>query len=47
MHARFQEWEREGFFEELRRAELVEYEELEGIEWEWQSMDRVMSTRPL
>jgi putative transposase len=27
-HARFQEWEREGFFEEIWRAGLVEYEEM-------------------
>jgi hypothetical protein len=46
VHARFQEWEREGFFEELWRAGLVEYEELEGIEWEWQSMDGVMTKAP-
>jgi len=46
VHARFQEWEREEFFEELWRAGLVEYEELEGIEWEWQSVDGVMTKAP-
>jgi putative transposase len=47
VHERFQEWEREGFFEEVWRAGLVEYEELEGIEWEWQSVDGVMTKAPL
>lgn len=47
VHERFQEWEREGFFERLWEAELSEYEELEGIEWEWQSVDGVMTKAPL
>ena len=47
VHDRYQEWERLGFFEELWRAGLLEYEELEGIEWEWQAIDGVMSKAPL
>jgi putative transposase len=47
VHDRYQEWERAGFFEELWRAGLLEYEELEGIEWEWQAMDGVMTKAPL
>jgi len=47
VHERFQEWERAGFFEELWRAGLVEYEEMEGIEWEWQAVDGVMTKAPL
>lgn len=47
VHERFQEWEREGFFEEVWRAGLLEYEEMEGIEWEWQSVDGVMTKAPL
>ncbi len=47
VHARFQEWEREGFFEKLWRAGLLEYEEIEGIEWEWQAVDGVMTKAPL
>lgn len=47
VHERFQEWERAGFFEEVWRAGLVEYEEMEGIEWEWQALDGVMTKRPL
>lgn len=47
VHDRYQEWERLGFFEELWRAGLLEYEELEGIEWEWQALDGAMSKAPL
>jgi putative transposase len=47
VHDRYQEWERAGFFEELWRVGLAEYEELEGIEWEWQAIDGVMSKAPL
>jgi putative transposase len=47
VHERYQEWERLGFFEELWRAGLVEYDELEGIEWEWQALDGAMTKAPL
>lgn len=47
VHERFQEWERAGFFERLWEAELARYDELEGIEWEWQSVDGVMTKAPL
>jgi putative transposase len=47
VHDRFQEWEHAGFFEELWRAELAEYDEMEGIEWEWQAIDGVMTKAPL
>ena len=47
VHDRYQEWERLGFFEELWRAGLLEYDELEGIEWEWQAIDGVMTKSPL
>jgi putative transposase len=47
VHDRYQEWERLGFFEELWRAGLLEYDELEGIEWEWQAMDGAMTKAPL
>ena len=46
-HDRFQEWERAGFFEELLGAGLAEYAEMEGIEWEWQAIDAVMTKAPL
>jgi putative transposase len=47
VHDRYQEWERLGFFEELWRAGLLEYDELEGIEWEWQAIDGAMTKAPL
>jgi putative transposase len=47
VHDRYQEWERLGFFEQLWRAGLLEYDELEGIEWEWQSIDGAMTKAPL
>ena len=47
VHDRFREWEKAGFFEELWRAGLTEYDELKGIEWEWQAADGVMTKAPL
>ena len=47
VHDRYQEWERAGLFEELWRAGLAEYDEMEGIEWEWQAIDGVMTKAPL
>src|SRR5215470_211654 len=46
VHDRFQEWERAGFFQALWQAELSEYDELVGIQWEWQAMDGVMTKAP-
>ncbi len=47
VHERFQEWERAGFFERLWHVGLAEYEEMEGVEWEWQALDGVMTKAPL
>jgi putative transposase len=47
VHERFQQWEREGFFERLWEEELAHYDELEGIEWEWHSADGVVTKAPL
>ena len=46
VHDRFQEWEREGFFLALWQAGLTKYDELRGIEWEWQAGDGVMTKAP-
>jgi transposase len=35
IHRYFLEWEEAGFFEALWRAGLAEYDELEGITWQW------------
>jgi putative transposase len=43
---RLQEWEAKGLFKALWQAGLQEYDELEGIEWEWQSVDGAMTKAP-
>jgi putative transposase len=47
VHDRFQEWEQKGFFLKLWQAGLQEYDELEGIQWEWQAVDGAMTKAPL
>ncbi|MCI9215350.1 MAG: transposase [Oscillospiraceae bacterium] len=37
VHRRFQEWSAAGFFEKIWSKGLEQYDELEGIGWEWQS----------
>ena len=46
-HDRFQEWVRAGFFFELWKAGLLEYDCLKEIQWDWQSMDGCMTKAPL
>ena len=43
----FREWRAAGVFRALWRAGLVEYDLEEGIDWEWQAMDGVMTKAPL
>lgn len=47
VHAYFQEWVQRGVFQELWELVLTEYDELKGIDWEWQSMDGAMTKSPL
>lgn len=47
VHAYFTEWTQAGFFQEIWRLGLETYDELEGIGWEWQSMDGCMIKAPL
>jgi transposase len=47
VHARFQEWQKAGFFFALWKAGLVEYDGMEGIAWEWQSIDGALGKAPL
>jgi transposase len=47
IHAYFQEWVDFGAFQELWELALTEYDELKGIDWEWQSMDGAMTKSPL
>jgi transposase len=47
VHAYFQRWQGEGFFLKIWRAGLAEYDEMEGIAWNWQSIDGAMGKAPL
>jgi transposase len=46
-HARFQEWQRAGVFLQFWKEGLLEYDDLHGIDWKWQSMDGAMTKAPL
>lgn len=46
VYDRFRAWERDGFFERLWAAGLAEFDELVGIDWEWQSLEGVMTKAP-
>lgn len=46
IHRYFCEWEADGFFVRLWKAGLAEYDEMEGIAWEWQSADGAMNKSP-
>lgn len=47
IHKYFQEWVLAGFFLDLWEAGLAEYDEMEGIKWEWQSGDGAMNKSPM
>jgi len=47
IHTYFQEWHRAGFFTELWRRGLSEYDGMEGIAREWLSADRTPGKAPL
>jgi transposase len=47
IHRYFREWELRGFFRELWKRGLAEYDEMEGIAWQWQSIDGCMYKAPL
>ena len=46
-HRRFQEWVKAGVFEAFWRQELLAYDGLRGIDWEWLSCDGAMGKAPL
>ena len=48
-HLRFQEWVAAGVFLELWRTGLERYDELQGLDWDWDwlSMDGAMTKSPL
>ena len=47
IHDYFQEWVEQGVFHNLWQVALEEYDELKGIDWEWQSLDGAMTKAPL
>jgi transposase len=47
IHDYFQQWTDSGLFEKLWRVALAEYDELVGIDWQWQSLDGAMTKSPL
>lgn len=47
VHRYFQEWTAAGVFRKLWKASLLEYDELKGIQWNWQSVDGAMTKSPL
>lgn len=47
IHTHFQRWRQDGFFVRLWQAGLAEYDDMEGIAWEWQSVDGTMGKAPL
>lgn len=46
-HRWFQAWTKAGVFKKFWRLSLKEYDQLEGIDWAWQSMDGAMTKAPL
>ena len=47
IHGYFIRWMKAGFFLSLWRAGLAEYDEMEGISWQWQSIDGAMIKAPM
>ena len=47
VYNRFRLWETQGLFMRLWQNGLQEYDELVGLDWEWQSLDGVMTKAPL
>ena len=46
-HLRFQEWVAAGVFLELWRVGVERYDELQGLDWSWLSLDGAMTKAPL
>ena len=47
LHRYFQYWTRRRVFKKMWQAGLMEYDETQGIEWEWQAADGAMTKAPL
>jgi putative transposase len=46
VHDRFQAWSGAGFFRRLWEAGVLAYDDLVGIDWEWQAADGAMTKAP-
>jgi putative transposase len=46
-HDRFQEWAAADVFLKLWQAGVAQFDELQGIDWHWLSMDGAMTKAPL
>jgi len=46
-HDRFQEWIKAGVFLKLWQAGIERFDELQGIDWSWLSMDGALNKAPL
>jgi putative transposase len=47
LHRYFQRWTRARVFKRMWRAGLEEYDEIKGLEWQWQAVDGAMTKAPL
>ena len=47
LHRWFQRFVKQGVFRRLWQAGLMEYDDLKGIQWDWQSIDGAMTKAPL
>ncbi len=45
-HKRFSEWVRAGVFARLWEVLLERYDDLKGINWDWQSLDAALGKAP-
>lgn len=46
IHEHFQKWVSAGVFDQIFQMDLEEYEEVKGIDWDWQSMDGCLLQAP-
>src|SRR5438034_7060752 len=46
VYDRFRLWEQQGVFEQFWQAGLQEFDEVEGLEWQWQSLDGTQIKAP-
>jgi len=47
IHRYFQQWTMAKVFRRMRQSGLMEYDELKGLQWKWQSVDGATTKAPL